>query len=166
MAVTTKVPVGADTLVRKWCIDIIGGTDETPTYTGVFGITESKLIQSATTQDSSDFDGEGWKNSTVTAQEWGLEGKCRRGATTDDPAAYDPGQEILRLASIEMGPGNEIKVRIYEDNGASGPMVEAYEGFVGVTWEPDGGGMDAIDMASFKLLGHGKRTAITHPGAA
>ncbi|WP_133434156.1 phage tail tube protein [Aeromicrobium phragmitis] len=165
MPVTTKVPLGAETLARKWCIDVNAGNSDTPDWVGVFGITEFKPTQSPTTQDTSDYDGEGWKSETVTAQSRGGEGKVKRASTRADRTAYDPGQEILRLAASEMGLDNEVEVRVYEDNGPDGPAVEAYQGFVGVTWEPDGGGMDAIDFASFKLLGHGKRTAIPHPAA-
>lgn len=164
MSVTEREPLGAPTLARKWRIDVNGGTTEAPDWVGVFGIMEYKPTQSPTTQDTSDFDSEGWKSESKTAQAWGGEGKVKRSSTRADRTAYDPGQEILRLASIEMGTDNEVEVRIYEDNGANGPQVEAYQGWCGVTWEPDGGGMDAIDTASFKLLGQGKREAIPHPG--
>lgn len=166
MPVTTKVPLGAPTLARKWCVDIIGGVDPTFTYTGVFGISEFKNIGTPTFQDSSDYDGEGYKSQNVTAQEWGAEFKVVRKVTADAPDAYDPGQEIIRLAANEMGLGNTIRVRIYEDNGATGPMVEAYEGNVGCSWEPDGGAMDANETVSVKLVGQGKRLSIAHPGAA
>ncbi|MFT4189865.1 MAG: hypothetical protein QM621_14980 [Aeromicrobium sp.] len=164
MPVTTKAPLGADTLNRKWYVDINTGTYETPTWVSVFGIMELKALQEATTQDSSDFDGEGWKSETVTAQTWGLEGKLRRGVTTADPEAYDPGQELIRLASIEMGPLNTLDIRFYEHT-PGGPQVEAYRGRVGCSWTPEGGGMDALDTVAFKLSGQGKRTAIVHPAA-
>lgn len=165
MPVTPKAPLGADTLNRKWYLDVNTGTSETPIWTGVFGVQEFKPTKDSTTQDSSDFDSEGWKNETLTALGWGAELKVRRGTTRDDPEAYDPGQEVLRLASDEMGTGNEVEVRYYEVT-EGGPAVEAYQGFCGVTWEPDGGGMDATDSVSVKLIGHGKRNPIAHPGAA
>ena len=163
MAVTTKVPLGAPTLNRKWCIDVNTSTTETATWTGVFGVSEFKLLNTPTFQDSSDFDGEGWKGQNATAMEWGAEFKVFRKVTAADATAYDPGQEALRLAGSSMGLDNTVEVRIYEDNGADGPTSEAYQGFVGVGWEPDGGGMDANDVVSVKLYGQGKRTSITHP---
>lgn len=165
MPVTTKVPVGANTVNRKWCIDVNTGTTETPTWTGVFGIQEFKPIGTAGFQDSSDFDGEGWKSQTSTSLEWGAEFKVRRGVTAALATAYDPGQEVLRLAAVQTGLDNTVQVRLYEDNGAEGPKVEAYSGFVGVSYEDEGGGMDALSTASIKLMGQGKRTSITHPGA-
>lgn len=159
---TTKAPLGATTLNRKWYLDVNTSTTETPTWVGVFGIQEFKPTKAPTQQDASDFDGEGWKSSEVTALEWGVEAKVRRGVTTADPEAYDPGQEFLRLASDGMGTENNVHIRYYEMT-PGGPRVEAYEGFVSVTWEPDGGGMDALDTVSVKLGGKGKRVPITHP---
>lgn len=165
MTATTKEPLGADTLNRKWFLDVNAGTVEAPDWVGVFGMTEFKPSKDPTSQDSSDFDSEGWKSSTITALAWGVEGKLRRGATTADPTAYDPGQEILRIVSDGMGVDNSVEVRYYEMT-PGGPKVEAYQGLVSVDWTPDGGGMDATDSVSFKLTGQGKRHVITHPDAA
>lgn len=165
MTATTKVPLGADTLNRKWYLDVNAGTTEAPDWVGVFGIQEFKTSKDPTSQDSSDMDSEGWKSNTITALGWGAEGKVRRAPTAADPTAYDPGQEILRLASDGMGVDNSVEVRYYEMT-PGGPKVEAYQGFVSVEWTPDGGGMDALDTVSFKLNGQGKRNVITHPDAA
>ena len=161
--VPEREPLGASTLNRKWYLDIdTSATPGTPTWVGVFGITEFKPIQSPSLEDDSDFDGGGWKSSTVTAQEWGAEVKVSRKVTAASATAYDPGQEALRLAALEMGVGNSVHIRYYEMT-PDGPRVEAYEGQAAVSWEPDGGGMDALDTVSVKLTGQGKRTAITHP---
>ncbi|VXB81942.1 phage tail tube protein [Aeromicrobium sp. 9AM] len=165
MTVTTKEPLGADTLNRKWYLDVNAGTTEAPDWVGIFGMTEFKPSKDPTSQDSSDFDSEGWKSSTVTALGWGAEGKLKRSVRRADATAYDPGQEILRAASDGMGTDNSVEIRYYEVT-PGGPQVEAYQGFVSVEWTPDGGGMDALDMVSFKLNGQGKRNVITHPGAA
>lgn len=163
--VTTKAPLGASTLNRKWYLDVNTGTSGTPVWTGVFGITDFKPLNNGTLQDDSDFDGEGFKSSTQTAIEWGFELKCKRAVTADDETEYDPGQEVLRLASLGMGVDNSVDVRYYEVT-AGGPAVEAYRGKVVITYEDDGGDMAALSSASIKGAGQGKRTAITHPSVA
>ena len=165
MPVTTKVPLGASTLNRKWCLDVnTGVVPGTPVWTGVFGMTEFQPSQDPTSQDDSDFDSEGWKSSTITAQGWSATGKVSRKTTIAAPDEYDPGQEFLRLHGDKMGTENSVHIRYYEYNGVDGPMVEAYEGRASVGWSPDGGGMDALSTVGFTLSGQGKRTAIAHPG--
>lgn len=165
MTVTTKAPLGPTTLNRKWYLDVNTGTPAVPVWTGVFGITEFKPKNAGTTQDDSDFDGEGYKSQSQTAIEWGAELKCRRGTAAADPEAYDPGQEVLRLASLGMGTENSVDIRYYEVT-PGGPQVEAYRGNVMVAYENDGGGMDANATASITLSGQGKRIEIPHPDAA
>jgi len=160
--IPARAPLGASTTNRKWWFDC-----EDPTApgipVGVFGIGEFKFKPSeATQQDDSDMDGEGFKSSTVTALAWGGEGKLHRKTQSSDSTAYDPGQEILRRASRGMGNANRVKVRVYEME-PDGPRVEAYSGYVLVTWSPDGGGMDALDTVSFALVGQGKCSEIAHP---
>lgn len=160
--VPARAPLGASTTNRKWWFDV-----EDPAApgipVGVFGVGEFKFKPSeATQQDDSDFDGEGFKSSTVTALTWGGEGKLHRKTRSSDLTAYDPGQEILRKAARGMGVQNRVKVRVYEME-PDGPRVEAYSGYCLVTWSPDGGNMEAIDTVSFTLVGQGKCSEIAHP---
>ena len=106
--VTTKVPLGPTTLNRKWYLDVNTGTFATPIWTGVFGVTDFKPINNGDLQDDSDFDGGGYKSQVQTAIEWGIELKVKRAVTTASPTAYDPGQEVLRLASLGLGTGNSV----------------------------------------------------------
>jgi hypothetical protein len=117
------------------------------------------------TQDDSDFDGSGWKSSTVAALGWSLEFKLKRAPTVAVATAYDTGQEALRTYSDLEGIANKAEVRFYEVT-SSGPIAEAYSGYAAVTWSPDGSSMDAVDTVSVTLTGIGARTAITHPDAA
>lgn len=160
--VTTKVPLGPTTLNRKWYLDVNTGTFATPIWTGVFGVTDFKPINNGDLQDDSDFDGGGYKSQVQTAIEWGIELKVKRAVTTASPTAYDPGQEVLRLASLGFGTGNSVDIRYYEVT-AAGPIAEAYRGKVAVTFEQDGGDMAALATATIKLAGQGTRSAITHP---
>lgn len=161
MSATTRVPLGATTTNRKWYVDVETGTS-TEEWTGIFGITEFKDALEGTLQDDSDFDGEGWKSQTNTANMWKLELKVKRAVKSNEATAYDPGQEVLRAAAQETGIANSVKVRWYEME-PGGPRVEAYEGFAAVSWSPDGGGMDALSTVTVTLTGQGKRVDIPHP---
>lgn len=165
--VPTRAPLGASTTNRKWWIDVedpMGLPAAAPL--GVFGITEFKpKTAEGVTQDDSDFDGGGFKSTTVTAQAWGAEGKLARKTLASDPTAYDPGQEVLRKTARKMGPGNSLVVRIYEME-PDGPRIEAYTGRCAVTWSDDGGNQEALSTVSFTLLGQGPLTEIAHPDPA
>ncbi len=163
MPATTKTPLGASTTVRKWYLDVNTGTDAAPNWVGVFGMSEFKPGREPTLQDDSDFDSEGYKSQTKTAEAWSAEFKVFRKVTTADATAYDPGQEELRKrAQGKMGPSNSIQIRYYEME-PGGPRVEAYKGNAAVSWAPEGGAMDASDVVAVTLTGQGKLEAITHP---
>lgn len=158
--VPTRTPLGAATTNRKWYLDVRASA--TDPWLGVHGITEFKpnLPGAAGTQDDSDFDGGGFKSDTVTTLAWGGEGKVSRKRVRGAPTAYDPGQELIRTRAAVIG--GELECRIYEME-PDGPRVQAWQGFTSPRWSPDGGGMDALDTASFTLAGRGAPTAIDHP---
>lgn len=164
MTATTKAPLGPTTTTRKWYLDIDSTPEgENPTWVGVFGITEFKPTLEGSLQDDSDFDSNGWKSQTNTANAWGAEGKFKRGVKKDsDPKVYDPGQEIIRIAATKTGVENSVHIRFYEME-PNGPRVEAYEGWCAVGYAEEGGSMEALSIASFTLTGQGERDNITHP---
>lgn len=163
MTVPTRTPLGASTLNRSWYLDVDTGTDpETPTWTPVQGITEFQPAQEPQLQDDGDFDSDGYGSQTNTGITWSLTGKVARKVTAADATAYDPGQEVMRLAGSEIGPANAVHIRWYEMT-PDGPRVEAYEGQAAVTWSPDGGDKTALNIVSFTLTGQGKRNSIAHP---
>jgi len=162
MAVPPRVPLGADQLARDWFADVNIGSVGTPNWLPINGWQDLKPTFNPTTQDSSDYDSAGYKDSAVTAIEWGLTGKVGRKSLAADNLNYDQGQEVLRLASQQMGAGNRVHIRFYE-MAVGGPRVEAYDGFANVQWEPDGGGMESLNVVSLTLGGKGKRNSITHP---
>lgn len=164
MPATTKAPLGASTTNRKWYLDVNTGTVAVPVWVGVFGITDFTPGLDNTLQDDSDYDSDGYKSSTKTASQWSLTGAVKRAVTAALATAYDPGQEVLRLAGDENGVANSVHVRWYEME-EDGPRVEAYDGHGAVSWSPNGGAMDALSTANFTITGQGKRTAIAHPDA-
>jgi len=161
----TSIPrqaLGATTLNRKWFFDVdTAGSATTPTWVGIFGVQEFKAAVSATTGDTSDFSS-AWKGEQNTALSWAIEAKVKRGVTAASATAYDPGQEFLRTKAGLVGVAARVHVRWYEME-PSGPRVEAYEGWGTVTWSPEGGGMDKLDIVGVKIAGDGARTSITHP---
>jgi IPT/TIG domain-containing protein len=168
MAAPARVPLGADQLARDWYVDVNIGSFATPNWIPVNGWQDLKPTFNPTTQDSSDYDSAGYKDSAVTAIEWGVTGKLGRKTRASDPTQYDQGQEVLRLAAQQLGNGNRVDIRFYEAAGGIGgsgsnPRAEAYRGFTNVQWEPDGGGMEALNVVSVTLGGKGQRSSITHP---
>lgn len=165
MSAPARQPLGATTTNRKWFLDIDSSLTGSPTWIGVHGITEFTPKVEGSLQDDSDFDGEGWKSQTNTANAWSNEGKLKRGTrpgVADAPPTYDAGQELLRDAAAQTGVDNSVHVRWYEME-PNGPRVEAYEGRAAVTWTEDGGNMEALSIASITLTGQGKRIEIDHP---
>jgi len=165
MPVTTKAPLGATTTNRKWYLDVNTGSAVLPVWVGVFGITSFTPTVNGNMQDDSDFDSEGWGSQTNTQNAWENAGTVRRGVTTSDPTAYDPGQELLRAAGGNTGVANSVPIRWYEME-PSGPRVESYEGDAAVSWTEDGGDTTALSTASFVLAGQGARKQVAHPTAA
>lgn len=163
MPATTKVPLGASTTNRKWYLDVDTATPPAvASYIGVFGIQEFKDTIEGNTVEDSDFDGNGWQSEVVTANKGGIEIKVGRKVTAAASTAYDPGQEKLRLTARKTGVGNRVRVRYYEME-TNGPRVEAYEGFVTVSYTSDGGDMKAASTATIKLTFQGEPLLITHP---
>ena len=157
--VPARVQLGPATLIRDWYLDVNTGTTAAPVWTGVFGIETFKPNQNATWKDTSDFDSGGFKSSTATALEWGLEIKVSDKLQSGAPA-YDPGQEVLRACAGTFGPASSIEIRYYKMDAAKS---KAFQGTVGVEFNPDGGAMDDVDKNSFKLIGQSQRNDITHP---
>ena len=81
MPATTKTPLGASTVNRKWYLDVNTGTPETPTWVGVFGITDFTPGLSPVLQDDSDYDSEGYGSQTKTGASWTLSGTVARKVT-------------------------------------------------------------------------------------
>lgn len=166
MPVSNRVALGATQKARDYWLDVNIGTSVSPNWIGVFGLTEFTPAQNPTTQDVSDFDSQGYGDEDVTAIKWSVNLKVKRATQAADATQYDPGQEVLRLAANSLN-ANRVEIRYYEmpggTIGATGPHVEAFQGFVNVQWNPDGGGQDGVRMVSLVLGGKGQRNAITHP---
>lgn len=162
MTVPTRTPLGAPTNVRKWYLDVNTGTSTSPTWTPVRGIMSFTPNMTATQQDDSDFDSNGFKSTSVTAMSWGVTFDITRKVLAGSPTVYDAGQEFLRTTSRQLGVLNSVQIRFYEMS-SGGPRVEAYQGNASVSWSPKGGAMDALDEVTVTLAGQGQQNVITHP---
>lgn len=165
--VPTRTALGAATLNRATYVDVAevpeGGDVSTATWLPLMGISElNPHYATPGTQDSSDFDGEGYSDTDITSQAWSAEGKLQRKVKSDDPTAYDPGQELLRQRSASLGSAARFLVRMYE-YAVGGPRVEAVTGYAIVTVDWDGGDMTALKTCSFTISGKGKPISTAHP---
>lgn len=159
------VALAATTLARKWKLDVdVSAAQDGSDYRRVKGVTEFTYNPGTVgLQPDSDYDGEGYQSSTATTFESGGTLTIRRGPGRTTPTAYDPGQEFIRLRARDLGPNNTIRYRAYEWNGASGPKVEAYEGYAAVSYANGGGDQGALATATITMTGQGATVAITHP---
>lgn len=160
-----RTQLGDAILNGTWYLDVNTGTPESPTWAPVNGIYDFKDTLDGKEIDVSDFSSDGWADSQGVGKSWGVDFKVWRKRQLAS-AAYDPGQEFLRLHA-----GESVEIRFYEMGGdgsaptsaSSQPRVEAYQGRVSVKWSPDGGKVDDAKSVSVTLTGKGRRTAITHP---
>jgi hypothetical protein len=170
MAATPRVPLGGQTLNRKWWMDVNTGTHGAPVWTPVGGMSDCKPVFENTFKDDSDYDSGGAQSEAATAYKWGAEIKVQRKVTVADATVYDPGQEAIRAKASQLGVANVAEIRYYEMNvdqsGAIiGPKTEAYQGYVSCSWTEEGGAMDELDTVSVTLSGRGIRNTIAHPEA-
>lgn len=165
MPAVTKVPLGANTFVHKWCLDVNSGTYAAPTWVGLFGTNDFVFNIEPSTEDDGDFDSAGWGSEDVTSRKWKAETTVIRKTTAASATVYDPGQELARAAGFELGALNRMDVRIYEMT-SGGPKVEAYRGYASVQWVPVGGDNKAIEKVKVTFSGRGELAKITHPDGA
>lgn len=168
MTLPTLEPLTATTLARKWKIDVdISPLQDGSMYRRLMGQTDTTFNPgTAGMQSDTDYDSDGFTSSTATTQEWGGTATVRRAPKRVTPTVYDAAQEAIRIAARKTGSENTLRIRAYEYSGPTGPMVEAYEGYVAVAWANGGGGPDALANATATLTGQGALVPITHPAIA
>ncbi|MFE7316407.1 phage tail tube protein [Streptomyces sp. NPDC057555] len=147
-------------LARRYRLELDMGTDGTPAWTMVPGITEFTPKIEPTQQDVTTYDAEGWSEQAVTMLAWSVEVTLAHRAHPET-GKFNAAQEALRKASMRFGADSYVTVRYYDRNGAD----DAYQGRALVTWEPDGGGPDEVDTIKVALTGSGPLVEITNPVA-
>ena len=166
--VLSVAELGPATLVRKYvCFVDTKTTGTDPVWTQLMGTTSFKPTTSANVADTTSRDNGGDATKIKTGREWGFEiGVMRKTQSATVLTAYDPAQEFLRMKAEEIGLANLAHVMVFEDNGSTGPKVEAYEGMVVVEYDVDSDGIDDPSDATITLSGTGKRKLVTHPLAS
>lgn len=156
----TSVEELASTGALDWWIRVNTGTPEAKVWTDVRALGEIKPMEEGNFEDDSDNESEGYASEAKTQVKWGAEVKVwrKRGIVSN---LYDPGQEFLRQKVIKFGGDGVAEIQMYDKLG--GP--EAYQGYVNVGWEHDGGGAKDVRSATVTLSGKGKRTTIVNPAA-
>lgn len=148
-------------LARRYRLELDMGTaPETPVWTLVPGVTEFTPKIDPTQQEVTTYDAEGWSEQAVTMLAWSIEATIAHRAHPTT-GVFNAAQESLRKAARSFGAASYVRVRYYDRTGAA----DAQEGTALVTWEPDGGGPDAVDTIKVTLTGSGPLTEITNPVA-
>ncbi|MFE1770267.1 phage tail tube protein [Streptomyces sp. NPDC059008] len=160
MATPTPPAETITALARRYRLELDMGTDGTPAWTLVPGITEFTPKVEPTQQDVTTYDADGWSEQAVTMLAWSIETTLAHRAHPTT-GAFNAAQETLRRASMSFGAGSYVRVRYYDRNGAP----DAQEGTALVTWEPEGGGPDEVDTIKVTLTGSGPLIEIANPVA-
>lgn len=143
--------------VRYKTLEVNTGSEETPVWTKVRGLTKVELGLEPEEVDVSDFDSDGYSDSLTTFRSWNLSIEGFEGYTgEDDEPIEDPGQEALKARGLLTGAEAYADVRVYRtDNG------KGHQGRVSVNWSGSGGEVKGVEPFNCALTGSGKLSAIT-----
>ena len=130
----------------------------TGTRVPVRGMTDFKAPIAVTTVDDSDYQSGFFGSDAKVQGKWSIQATVKRGLGAIS-GAYDPGQEVLRLAEDRVGQAGVVDCEWYDLNG--GP--EAYQGLAIVQWSANGGAKASLETVSVTLNGQGARNLITNP---
>ncbi len=145
---------GTPTANSKWRLDVdLDTATGSGNFVQVKGMSQFVPSVPATVADMTDYDTDGWGSDAVMGRKFQLTNTLRRNKYS---GTRDPGQEALRAAADATTP---VHVRWYERTTGG----EAYDGWVLVQWEPQGGDAFGVEEVNVTLLGQGARTAITNP---
>lgn len=140
-------------LARRYRADV---SKDGTNWVQIMGMNDFNPTLDRTTQDSSDYDSDGWGSSEITMQSWGVDIKANRKTTA---SVFDPGQELCRAASDKYGEDARLYVRWYDKNGGA----EAYQGRGIVEFSRSKTGVTDLDEAEIKITGDGARKEIPNP---
>lgn len=155
-------PELSTSLMAKWKFQV---KDSSGTYIDVRGLEQFQPAVEQTLQDDTDFDsvdeasGISWKSQVITQLGWSL--NCKLARKTAAGYVEDPGQKILRLASVQSGADSLVDCRWYDRNGGE----EAYQGTGQVSWSDDQGDLTQLSTVTVTINGRGKRNTITNPAS-
>jgi predicted secreted protein len=145
-------------LTRRWKLQVNTGTEESPVYTDVLGISSITLNIEANEVDVSDFDSEGWSDSLTTFRSWSIAVQGFDGYTgTSGAPVEDPGQAYLKTKGLLTGDDAYVGVRLYRTDTNKG-----YEGRATANYTNVGGEVKGAEPFNCNLTGSGELSAYTH----
>ncbi|PXY20311.1 phage tail tube protein [Prauserella endophytica] len=144
--------------VRFQRLEINTGTEETPNWVPVRGLTSIPLELSPEEVDTSDFDSDGWSDSLTTFRSWTLNVTGFEGFTGEEASPVeDPGQEALKAAGIATGSDAYVQVRMYRTDNNKG-----YQGRGSANWSGTGGDVKGVSPFNCNITGAGALTPFTY----
>lgn len=130
-------------LARRYRTDVNMGTFEVPVWTLLPGVVEFSPPVEPVNQTDTDYESDGWKGNTKTAQEWSIELKLSHKMDTVGNE-LNAVHQYLKGASRNFGAESIVHLRYYDRNGTT----DAQEGYAIVTWAPEGGDMEQLDQVT------------------
>lgn len=124
MTSTAPEPV----LAREYDLTINTGTDTTPVWTAISGITGISPSQSSTKTDDTDFDSDGWAKGTVVERTRSL--SVTMNFKEADDGTLDPGQEAL----IALGDATGAAAKGHFKYVSPGGNGNTFRATVDVSW--------------------------------
>lgn len=155
-------------LARRFIVEVAPWAATAPdgtvgTWTALGGINDFDYELAATTEDTTDFDTDGFTSKEKTAQGWTNTIKAFRKISSANgvPPVFDAGQEVVRDAHDVFGTAARVWTRWYDRNGGD----ESYEGLALVSWKLSKTGVTNVQEVTITLDGDGTRTKIANPVA-
>jgi hypothetical protein len=148
---------------RDWALRVNTGTEATPVWVFVNGLSKITATTDQTFKDDSDLNAAGFKSELATGTGFvlNLEG-LRKGTLAAGVLTPDPGQEFLRAKGLLTGYANICSIQWWRTD----DLPESYTGSVAVDYTEGGGG--PTDLQDFKcvLKGRGASTVLVKPTTA
>jgi hypothetical protein len=143
-------------LSRLWVFEVNTGSEESPTWTRVNGLTSATLTITPNEVDVTDNDSEGWQDNLTTCRAWALALAGWDGYTGPDNAPVDdPGQAFLKAKGLLTGSEAYADIQFYRSDTEKG-----YTGRVNVNYGGAGGDTKAAEPLSCNLTGSGACTPL------
>lgn len=143
-------------LARRYRWEVNLGSVAVPDWRPVPGVTEFKPPVTPITQADFDYDSDGWKGYTKTAQEWAIEAKVSH-KEDDNGNEIDPVHAFMRAASRNLGGDEVVHMRWYDRRGNS----DAQEAHGIITWAEEGGDAEQLDAVSVTVAPSAVDPALT-----
>lgn len=130
-------------LARRYKTEINIGSIAVPNWQILFGVVEFSPPVEPVNQTDTDYESDGWKGNTKTAQEWSVELKLSHKVDADNNE-LNTVHKFLKAASRNFGSASIVPIRYFDRSGND----DAQSGYAIVTWAPEGGDMEQLDQVT------------------